>query len=64
METRGKKNICPLIGRAEIYCYSIYSITGSAPMGVTLKFSGYIGEADFFGVKILNFGIFGGIQNK
>ena len=28
------------------------------PRGGTLKFSVYIGEADFFGVKILNFRIF------
>ena len=30
--------------------------------GGTLKFSIYIGEADFFGVKILNFRIFLGFQ--
>ena len=30
----------------------------------TLKFSVYIGEADFFGVKILNFHIFGGFSEK
>ena len=30
--------------------------------GGTLKFSVYIGEADFFGVKILNFRIFWGFQ--
>ena len=29
------------------------------PREGTLKFSVYIGEADFFGVKILNFRIFG-----
>ena len=33
-------------------------------MGGTLKFSVYIGEADFFGVKILNFLIFGGFSEK
>ena len=32
--------------------------------GGTLKFSVYIGEADFFGVKILNFYIFGGFQKN
>ena len=32
----------------------------SSPRGCTLKFSVYIGEADFFGVKILNFRILGG----
>ena len=35
------------------------------PRGVgTLKFSVYIGEADFFGVKILNFRIFWGFQKN
>ena len=32
--------------------------------GGTLKFSVYIGEADFFGVKILNFHIFWGFQKN
>ena len=32
--------------------------------GGTLKFSVYIGEADFFGVKILNFRIFLGFSEK
>ena len=32
--------------------------------GATLKFSVYIGEADFFGVKILNFHIFLGFQKN
>ena len=32
--------------------------------GGTLKFSVYIGEADFFGVKILNFRIFLGFQKN
>ena len=32
--------------------------------GGTLKFSIYIGEADFFGVKILNFRIFLGFQKN
>ena len=36
---------------------------GSTPGGVTLKFSVYIGEADFFGVKILNFHILGFQKN-
>ena len=34
------------------------------PRGSTLKFSVYIGEADFFGVKILNFRIFLGFQKN
>ena len=34
------------------------------PRGGTLKFSVYIGEADFFGVKILNFRIFFGFSEK
>ena len=34
------------------------------PQGGTLKFSVYIGEADFFGVKILNFRIFLGCQKN
>ena len=34
------------------------------PRGGTLKFSVYIGEADFFGVKILNFRIFLGFQKN
>ena len=34
------------------------------PRGGTLKFSVYIGEADFFGVKILNFRIFWGFQKN
>ena len=34
------------------------------PRGGTLKFSVYIGEADFFGVKILNFHIFLGFQKN
>ena len=32
--------------------------------GGTLKFSVYIGEADFFGVKILNFRFFLGFQTN
>ena len=32
--------------------------------GGTLKFSVYIGEADFLGVKILNSHIFGGFQKN
>ena len=32
--------------------------------GGTLKFSVYIGEADFLGVKILNFRILGGFQKN
>ena len=32
--------------------------------GGTLKFSVYIGEADFFGVKILNFRILLGFQKN
>ena len=32
--------------------------------GGTLKISVYIGEADFFGVKILNFRIFLGFQKN
>ena len=32
--------------------------------GGTLKFSVYIGEADFFGVKILNFRIFLGFHKN
>ena len=32
--------------------------------GGTLKFSVYIGEADFLGVKILNFHIFEGFQKN
>ena len=36
----------------------------SMPRGGTLKFSVYIGEADFFGVKILNFRIFLGFQKN
>ena len=35
-----------------------------ATQGGTLKFSVYIGEADFFGVKILNFRIFLGFSEK
>ena len=34
------------------------------PRRGTLKFSVYIGEDDFFGVKILNFHIFGGFSEK
>ena len=34
------------------------------PRGGTQKFSVYIGEADFFGVKILNFRIFLGFQKN
>ena len=34
------------------------------PRGGTLKFSVYIGEADFFGVKILNFRNFLGFQKN
>ena len=34
------------------------------PRGGTQKFSVYIGEADFFGVKILNFRIFWGFQKN
>ena len=34
------------------------------PQGGTQKFSVYIGEADFFGVKILNFRIFWGFQKN
>ena len=37
---------------------------GIRPQGGTLKFSVYIGEADFYGVKILNFHIFGGFQKN
>ena len=37
---------------------------GFYPRGGTLKFSVYIGEADFFGVKILNFRNFLGFQKK
>ena len=37
---------------------------GSYPRGGTLKFSVYIGEADCFGVKILNFRIFWGFQKN
>ena len=36
---------------------------GDIPGG-SLKFSVYIGEADFFGVKILNFRIFLGFQKN
>ena len=32
--------------------------------GVTLTYFGYIGGADSFGVKILNFGIFGGFSEN
>ena len=35
-----------------------------SPQGGTLKFSVYIGEADIFGVKILNFRIFLGFQKN
>ena len=38
--------------------------SGPSPQGGTLKFSVYIGEADFFGVKILNFRIFLGFQKN
>ena len=37
---------------------------GGGGGGVTLIFSVYISEADFFGVKILNFLIFGGFQKN
>ena len=37
---------------------------GENPRGGTQKFSVYIGEADFFGVKILNFRIFLGFQKN
>ena len=37
---------------------------GGGGGGGTLKFSVYIGEADFFGVKILNFRIFWGFQKN
>ena len=37
---------------------------GVYPRGGTQKFSVYIGEADFFGVKILNFRIFLGFQKN
>ena len=44
------------------------TISGNCHPGVggggTLKFSVYIGEADFFGVKILNFRIFWGFSEK
>ena len=40
-----------------------YDDAGATPGG-TLKFSVYIGEADFFGVKILNFRIFLGFQKN
>ena len=36
----------------------------TTPRGGTLKFSVYIGEADFFGVKILNFRNFLGFQKN
>ena len=40
-------------------------VTAANPRGGgTLKFSVYIGEADFFGVKILNFRIFFGVFRK
>ena len=40
--------------------FSLISLGG----GGTLKFSVYIGEADFFGVKISNFRIFLGFQKN
>ena len=42
-------------------CHSLRVTPGG---GGTLKFSVYIGEADFFGVKILNFRIFLGFQKN
>ena len=44
--------------------FSIQSLWELSPRGGTLKFSVYIGEADFFGVKILNFHIFWGLQKN
>ena len=40
------------------------SENGAPRGGGTLKFSVYIGEADFFGVKILNFRNFWGFQKN
>ena len=45
-----------------LYLFNFYSLILS--QGGTLKFSVYIGEADFFGVKILNSHIFGGFSEK
>ena len=44
------------------YHYTIRVVCAQG--GGTLKFSVYIGEADFFGVKILNFRILGGFQKN
>ena len=41
-----------------------FHLLSSIPRVGTLKFSVYIGEADFFGVKILNFRIFLGFQKN
>ena len=43
---------------------SIYKYVYRPQGGGTLKFSVYIGEADFLGVKILNFRIFWGFSEK
>ena len=45
-------------------CLNLHHVTVVPPGGGTLKFSVYIGEADFFWVKILNFHIFGGFSEK
>ena len=52
--------------RYQLLSYSIWEKTFvyQNPRGGTLKFSVYIGEADFFGVKILNFRIFLGFQKN
>ena len=47
-----------------VLCGSANRGTGPGGGGVTLKFSVYIGEADFLGVKILNFRIFLGFQKN
>ena len=44
--------------------YFVKLSIGSIPRGGTLKYSVYIGEADFFGVKILNFRNFLGFQKN
>ena len=49
----------------DLYLASVIdTVTPGGGGGGTLKLSVYIGEADFFGVKILNFRIFLGFQKN
>ena len=65
-------NSTPLLYSKNWVCRGIPIFLNFAPkhslwvlaQGGTLKFSVYIGEADFFGVKFLNFRIFLGFQKN